>query len=191
MTRGSFTKFFWPVWNKKPWGKAWGGRQDGRFVLGPACVICQGDKQINALRDVKKPRTPPTKHLELSSVWPFKSMQLLCNLHFFMDFAGCEGACILWTWLAVEMKSQLVKWSQRICCSNNFDVLYCLMSSSVFYFIFMFILWGYLPSLQFSSFDLVPWFLQYWIAVLVFSALTGSFSWCTVLSSCYVYRNFS
>lgn len=65
------------------------------------------------------------------------------------------------------------------------------MSSSVFYFVFMFILWGYLPSLQFSSFDLVPWFLQYWIAVLVFSALTGSFSWCTVLSSCYVYGSFS
>lgn len=165
MTRGSFTKFFWPVWNKKPWGKAWGGRQDGRFVLGPACVICQGDKQINALRDVKKPRTPPTKHLELSSVWPFKSMQLLCNLHFFMDFAGCEGACILWTWLAVEMKSQLVKWSQRICCSNNFDVLYCLMSSSVFYFIFMFILLG-LPS--FTS------VLFFWSCSLILAVLDSS-----------------
>lgn len=44
------------------------GGQDGGFVLGPAYVFCQGDKQINALRDLKKPRTPPTKHLELSSV---------------------------------------------------------------------------------------------------------------------------
>lgn len=96
-------------------------------------------------------------------------------------------------WLTAEMKSQLVKWSQRICCSNNFDVFYCLMSFRVFYFVFMFILWGYLPSLWFSSFDLVPWFLQYWIAALVFSALTGSSPWCSVLSyaSCHVYRSFS
>lgn len=24
VTQGCFTKFFWPVWNKKPWGKGWG-----------------------------------------------------------------------------------------------------------------------------------------------------------------------
>lgn len=141
-------------------GKTWGGRQNCRFVLVPAFVICQWGTDLNALKGLKKPRTPPTKHLELSSVKAFKGMQLLCNLQFLTPFAGCEGAYVCGLAGYGGGISQLVKWSQPVCCSNNFDVLYCLMSSGVFSFFHV-----YLVGLPSSS--LLSFFRSYYLLLAV------------------------
>lgn len=50
-----------------------------------------------------------------------------------------------------------------------------------------------LTFLDFSFFDLFVWYLQYWIAALVFFAIIGSLPWCTVSSypACHVYVKYS
>lgn len=50
-----------------------------------------------------------------------------------------------------------------------------------------------LTFLDFRFFDHFVWYLQYWIAALVFFAIIGSLPWCTVSSypACHVYVKYS